>query len=108
MTDYTENRNYYRRNSLIIAKYITANGKYHGVLTDISAGGVFVRSINIPVVGQAMTLIFSLFRFDENTSIVGTVTRIQENGFAVKFDEPIEMLAREANELPPIVSECDR
>ena len=103
-----EKRRHYRKNTLIIADYTTLAGRFHGVLTDISAGGLFVRTVNLPVVGQAVALEFSLFCFDDRISVAGTVIRIDSNGFAVRLDEPIETLACPEDDFPQIVSECDR
>jgi Tfp pilus assembly protein PilZ len=103
-----EMRRHYRKNALIIAEYTTSKGSFQGVLTDISAGGLFIRTVNIPAVGQAVSLEFSLFSFNKTISASGSVIRIDANGFAVSFDKAIEILDCKEDNFPSLVSEFDR
>ena len=103
-----EKRRHYRKNALIIAEYSTLDGSFTGVLTDISAGGLYIRTVNIPVVGQAISLEFSLVSFNKTISVSGSVIRTDSNGFAASFDQPIEILDHKEENFPSLVSEFDR
>ena len=77
-------------------------------MKDISASGLYIRSVNMPEEGQAITLTFSLFDFNEAIRVSGIVSRIGADGFAVKFYELIDRLACSAVDFPTIVNEGDR
>lgn len=108
MTIKTDQRRHHRKSAMIIAEYTTSEGTFQGVLKDIGAGGLYIRSVNIPEEGQAITLTFSLFDFNEAIRVSGIVSRICEDGFAVKFYELIEQLTCNAMDFPSIVNEGDR
>ena len=104
----SEKRAYQRKNGLIIADYTTPDGDASGLIRNISAGGVFIRTDKKPLAGQSIVLRFPLFSFDENISVSGIVLRVEPTGFVVKFDKPIYHLTWKNGIFPEIVNEVDR
>lgn len=104
----SEQREYQRKNGLIIAEYTTPDGKGNGLIRNISAGGLFIRTDKKPFAGQSIVLRFPLFTFEENISVSGKVIRIESTGFVVKFDKPIYNLICQKGSFPEIVNEVDR
>lgn len=85
-----DRRRYPRRAALFNAKYTLESGTYRDSVGNVSAGGIYIntrRSINP---GQRISLRFPVFAFDRRPSILGTIVRAQDEGFAVMFDTPIE------------------
>jgi len=101
-------RQYPRRASYIIAEYTVKEGTHRDVIKYIGAGGLFVRTSRRVAVGQPIVVNFPLFRFDNTIEASGKVIRIDRNGFAVSFDEPIQGLICKDGHLPEIVHESDR
>jgi len=108
MNTNSEKREYKRKNGLIIAEYTTPDGNANGLIRNISAGGLFIRTAKKPLAGQSIVLRFPLFKFEENISVTGRVLRIEPTGFVVKFDKPIYNLMRGAGGFPELVNEVDR
>jgi hypothetical protein len=104
----SDKRAYQRKNGLIIAEYTTPDGKESGLIRNISAGGLFIRTDKKPVAGQSIVLRFPLFNFEENISVPGKVLRIEPTGFVVRFDKPIYNLMCGAGRFPELVNEVDR
>lgn len=108
MTPPAENRQHYRKSTLIIVDYVTPEGQSKGVIKDISAGGMYLRAKTPPSVGQSIRLEFPLFNFEQPILVSGSVTRAEPDGFGVKFHEPIDALALHKEGFPTIVNEGDR
>jgi len=101
-------RQYPRRASYIIAEYIVKERTFRDVIKNICAGGLFVRTSRRVAVGQPIVVSFPLFQFDNTIQVSGKVVRIDRNGFAVKFNNPIEGLICKEGHFPEIVHESDR
>ena len=97
-----------RRTSYIIAEYTVKEGTFRDVIKNIGAGGLFVRTSRKVAVGQPITLLFPLFSFEQTLQVAGTVSRIDQQGFAVTFDEMIDDLICKKGHFPKIVHEGDR
>ena len=104
----SDTRAYPREDALIIAQYTTAKENAHCLIKNISAGGLFVKTSWKLDVGTPITLTFPLFDVVENVTVSGTVSRIEPQGFAVAFDQPIDGLICEKGGFPKIVHEGDR
>ena len=104
----SEKRVYQRKHGLIIAEYTTPDGKASGLIRNISAGGLFIRTDKKPFAGQSIVLQFPLFNFEEKISVSGKVIRIEPTGFVVKFDKPIYNLTYATDSSLEIVNEVDR
>ena len=101
-------RQYPRRASYIIAEYLVKERTFRDVIKNIGAGGLFVRTSRRVAVGQPILLRFPLFQFANTIEVSGKVVRIDRNGFAVRFDEPIDGLICKEGHFPEIVHESDR
>jgi len=71
--------------------------RYEGVAKNISDGGIFIETPATVSVGQEVSLIISLFSFENPVSITGKVVRTEPLGVAVKFDGVIQNFI---NEIP--------
>jgi len=60
--------------------------RYEGVAKNISAGGAFIETPAVLSVGQEVSLIISLFSFEEPVKITGKVVRTEPLGVAVEFN----------------------
>ena len=101
-------RQYTRRASYIIAEYTVKGRTHRDVIKYIGAGGLFVRTSRRVAFGQPIVVSFPLFQFDNTIQVSGKVIRIDRNGFAVRFDEPIDGLICKEGHFPEIVHESDR
>ncbi len=97
-----------RRTSYIIAKYSVKEGTFRDVIKNIGAGGLFVRTSRKIAEGQSITLEFPLFQFNNTVEVSGKVVRTGSNGFAVAFDELLEVLISKNGQFPEIVHEIAR
>ena len=97
-----------RRTSYIITKYTVKEGTFRDVIKNIGAGGLFVRTSRKVDAGQPIVLQFPLFNFEQTIEVTGTVSRIEQKGFAVTFDETIDGLICKKGHFPEIVHEGDR
>jgi Tfp pilus assembly protein PilZ len=97
-----------RRTSYIIAKYTVKEGTYRDLIKNIGAGGLFVGTSRKIAAGQSIIIEFPLFRFDNTVEVSGKVVRTGSNGFAVAFDELLEVLISKDGQFPEIVHESDR
>jgi hypothetical protein len=101
-------RQFPRRASYIIAEYTIKNRTHRDVIKYIGAGGLFVRTSRRVAVGQPIVIRFPLFRFDNTIQVSGKVVRLDRDGFAVSFDNPIDGLICKEGHFPEIVHEGDR
>lgn len=83
-------RRYPRRNAQFSVKYSVKSGRYRDLVSNIGAGGIYITTRQTIEPGQKISLQFPVFAFDRKPSVMGTVVRSQDNGFAVEFDNPIE------------------
>lgn len=83
-------RKYPRHLALFSAKYIVKSGTYRDLIGNVSAGGIYIHTRRAIEHGQRITLRFPIIAFDQRPSVLGTVVRSQDQGFAVMFDRPIE------------------
>ena len=83
-------RQYPRRLARFSVKYTVKSGTYRDLVSNVSAGGVHIITRNNIPSDQKIILQFPVFAFDSRPSIMGSVVRSQEDGFAVEFDAPFE------------------
>lgn len=98
-------RRYPRQAAHIIARYKVIEGAFQDVITNISAGGLSVRTHRRIAVGQPISIEFPLFDAANTIDVTGRVVRNDTAGFAVTFNEPIHGLICKAGRLPEIVHE---
>jgi hypothetical protein len=97
-----------RRTAYIIAKYTVREGSHRDVIKNIGATGLFIKTSRRIALEQEISLEFPLFHFDKIIKITGKVIRRNNEGFAVKFNEPLKGLVCKNGEFPEIVHESDR
>ena len=90
MNTLSERRRFPRHIALFSAKYTVKSGTYRDLISNVSAGGIYIRTWRAIADGERIRLRFPIVAFDRRPDVMGTVVRSQEKGFAVKFDDPIE------------------
>ena len=86
----SDRRLYPRHAALCTAIYTVNSVTYRDLVRDISARGIYIGTWRAIDNGQRISLQFPVFARIEKPSIMGTVVRSQDKGFAVIFDYPIE------------------
>lgn len=77
-------------------------------MKNVSANGMFINTQRKITARQPISLKFPLFDFDHTIKTTGQVTRRNNKGFAVSFNQPIAGLICKEGHLPEIVHEIDR
>ena len=108
MNPIPNNRQYPRRTAYIIAEYTVLEGRFRDIIKNIGSGGLFIRTDRKIAVGQPILAKFPLFNFDQTLQASGRVVRIDPNGFAVTFTEPVPGLICREGHFPEIFHEGDR
>ena len=90
-----ERRQYHRHTATFSAKYALKSGTFRDLIRNLSAGGIFVTTRRKIDRGQPISLEIPVFVFDKRLRMTGKVVRCNTDGFAVKFDKPIEEIKRE-------------
>jgi hypothetical protein len=90
MSTTSNQRKFPRYAALFDAKYTIASGTFKDSVNNVSAGGIYIRTPKPIEQGQRIRLRFPIFAFDRRPSVEGLVVRSEQEGFAVKFDLPIE------------------
>ena len=67
--------------------FVINDRAYSGHISDISISGVFIESLNIPAVGDQISLTFLQAGFPKPFKLSGEVVRTSTKGFGVKFDK---------------------
>lgn len=80
-------REHDRRSCLIAVDYSTKERFFRDFIQDISAGGVFIETRELFAAGQEIFLTFSIPNSDIPFRITGRVTRTDDDGVAVKFQD---------------------
>ena len=91
MDNVAHRRQYPRYSTVFSTKYRVREGTFRDLIRDIGAGGVFVRTRRTIKQGRSINLQLPIFAFEKRLSIMGTVVRCDSKGFAVMFDEPVEV-----------------
>jgi len=107
--DSAENRRrYLRHQALFSAKYTVKEGTFRDLITDIGAGGAFIKTRRNITLDQSINIRFPTFAFENRFYATGIVVRDASEGFAVRFNEPIDEKICQEGQLPGIISERDR
>jgi Tfp pilus assembly protein PilZ len=72
--------------------YATRGIAYEDFLLDISAGGVFIETRAVFVVGETLSLTFPMPGHQHYISVTGRVVRVDGHGIGVQFDEAVQEL----------------
>lgn len=62
------------------------NERFEATVKNVGEGGMFIQTQANVSIGQEVSLVFSLFSFEDPVTITGKVVRAEPLGVAVKFD----------------------
>ena len=108
MNTVAHRREYPRYTAVFSTKYTVKGGTFRDLIINIGAGGVFVSSRRKINQGRPINIQFPIFAFGKRLSIMGTVVRCNSNGFAVMFNEAIEVKLLKEGRFPGNVNDGDR
>lgn len=91
MNTVAHRREYPRYTAVFSTKYTVKEGMFRDLIINIGAGGVFISTRRKIIQGRPINLQFPIFAFGKWLSIMGTVVRCDSKGFAVMFNEAIEV-----------------
>lgn len=84
-------RQYSRYTPVFSAKYTIREGTFRDLIKNVGAGGVFIRTRRRVDLGRPVNIQFPIFAFGIWLSIMGRVVRCESEGFAVMFDEAMDV-----------------
>lgn len=108
MNSVAHRRQYPRYTAVFTTKYTVKEGTFRDLIKDVGAGGVFISTRKKIVQGRSINIQFPVFAFGKRLSIIGTIVRCESNGFAVMFNEAIDVKLFEDGGFPGNVAEGTR
>lgn len=108
MNTVAHRRQYPRYSAVFSTKYTTKEGTFRDLTRDVGAGGVFISTRKKIPQGRRINIQFPIFAFEKILSLMGTVVRCESNGFAVMFEEAIEVKAFKDGRFPGNINENKR
>lgn len=81
-------RQHPRRPARFSVKYTVQSGTYRDLVSNVSAGGVYIETRRKILSEQKISLQFPVFALKSRPSLLGIVVRSHDEGFAVMFDKP--------------------
>ena len=105
MNSVAHRRQYPRYTAIFTTKYTVKEGTFRDLIRDVGAGGVYVSTRRKINKGRSINIQFPVFAFGKRLSIIGTIVRCESNGFAVMFNEAIDMKLFEDGRFPGNVDE---
>lgn len=108
MNTVAHRRQYPRYTAVFSTKYIIKEGTFRDLIRNIGAGGVFISTTRKVSQGKLINIQFPIFAFEKRLSVMGTVVRCDTLGFAVRFNEAIEVNLFNGGRFPGSVKEGDR
>lgn len=91
MNTIAHRRQYPRYKTVFSAKYTVKEGTRRDIVENVGAGGVFISTRREIALGRPINIQIPILAFGKRLSIMGTVVRCESKGFAVMFDEAIDM-----------------
>lgn len=108
MNNVAHRREYTRYTTLFSTKYTVKEGMFRDLIINIGAGGVFVSTRRKILQGRSINIQFPIFAFGKWLSVMGTVVRCDSKGFAVMFEEAIEVKILKEGRFPGNVNAGDQ
>jgi hypothetical protein len=96
-----DQRRFPRQNSANPSRFFIQDHEYQGVIKNVSADGMFIESPQSVAPGETVTIIFSLFSFEDPIRITGQIAWKDRHGFGVKLDLNLRELIKTAAAHPP-------
>ena len=84
-TERTESRRYKRKRCTLPIRYKSNEAIHHGLVENISRGGIFVKTDDPANVGQKLVFEILLEKKGKIVKIAGQVVRSDDRGFGVEF-----------------------
>lgn len=100
MNTVAHRRQYPRYSAVFSTKYTTKEGAFRDLTRDVGPGGVFISTKRKIRQGRRINIQFPIFAFEKRLSLMGTVVRCESEGFAVMFEEAIEVEAFKDGRFP--------
>ena len=91
MDSVAHRRQYPRYSTVFSTKYRLREGTFRDLIRDIGAGGVFISTRRPIKQGRSINIQLPIFAFEKRLSIMGSVVRCEPGGFAVMFNEPVDV-----------------
>ena len=101
-------RQYPRFTAVFSTKYAVQEGKFRDLTRDVGAGGIFIRTTREIKHGQRVNIQFPIFAFDQRLSLMGSVVRCEPEGFAVMFEETMDVKLFKDGQFPGNINESER
>lgn len=108
MNPTTDRRQCVRHLAQFSAKYSVKEGTFRNLIKNIGAGGDFINARRKIKLNQSVNIRFPIFAFENKFYVTGMVVRFDAEGFAVRFNEPVEEKICQQGQFPGILSERDR
>lgn len=108
MNTVAHRRQYPRYTAVFSTKYRATEGSFRDLTRDVGAGGVFISTKRKIKQGRRINIQFPIFAFEKQLSLMGTVVRCESEGFAVMFDEAIEVGIFKDGRFPGNINENKR
>jgi integration host factor subunit alpha len=101
----SDRRRFSRHAATFAVKYTVSSVTYRDLVRNVSSGGIYIGNWRAIKDGQRISLQFLVSAFEKKPSVMGTVMRSQDKGFAVIFDNPIEEKIFQTGQNPEIAIE---
>ena len=101
-------REYTRYAAVFSMKYTAKEGKFRDLTRDVGAGGVFISTKRKIEPGRRVNVQFPIFAFETKLSIMGVVVRCESKGFAIRFEEALDVGIFKDGRFPGNIRESKR
>ena len=101
-------RQHLRHRAFFSVKYTVKEGTFRDLITNIGTGGAFITTRRHVNLNQTISIRFPTFAFEKQFYAKGIVVRENSDGFAIRFNTPVDEKICQVGQLPGILSERDR
>ena len=101
-------RQYPRYAAVFSTKYRIKEGFYRDLTRDVGAGGLFITTNRTVEQGRRINIQIPIFAFERRLSLMGTIVRCEPEGFAVMFEEALEVEIFRDGRFPANIRESKR
>lgn len=91
MNTVAHRRQYPRYAAVFSTKYTLKEGTFRDLVHDIGAGGIYISSRRPIPLGRRINIQIPVCAFGRRLSIMGDVVRCNADGFAVMFEDDIDI-----------------
>jgi hypothetical protein len=105
MNTVAHRRQYPRYPAVFSLKYTIKEGTFRDLIRNIGAGGLFIGTRRSVHQDRPIYIQLPIFAFQKRISVTGTIVRCESKGFAVMFDEAINVKLFRDGRFPGNVNE---